>query len=220
MALTQQFSSPADVTAGKLNTMSVPVVTATSDIAGGVGPFAGQVIFNTTDNMLYRYDGSTWQAFAATGGATSATTHEARYEQKSAAQSIANATDTKVKFETAVTTCSDVTASGTSNTDFLLNRAGLWLATACVRMVAGSANERQLFLATGTVVGTLANRFAGQSVTNVGAAPVALSAASLLRVNAATSVMCGMYQNNGGALNVDVAFGSTNHIALAWLRPL
>ncbi len=222
MALTQQWQAPMKPTAAKLNTTSIPVVSSPSDISGGVGPFKGQIVFCTADNMLYRYDATTagWTAFVATGGNTAATRHEARYEQK-VAQSCANATDTKLKFETAATTCDDVTASGTGNTDFALNRTGVWLITASMRWVSGTTGERHLFLSTGVVLSTFENRFAGSTSGNVGAVPISQSVSSLLRISVpGASVFVGCWQNNGGALNTDVAFGASNHISLTWLRPL
>jgi hypothetical protein len=198
------------------HTHKTPLVV--SSTASVTNPYTGQIIFNTTDNMLYRYDGSSWVAFLATGGGTSATTHEARYEQTTF-QTIANATDTKLAFNNPVTTCSDVTASGTNNTDFLLNRGGWWRASASLRMVTGSTGERDLFMATGTTVGTLANRFVGASDGAVGGAAGTLSVSTDIRLAAATSVFAGTFQNNGGSLATEVGFGHTVHIALTWLRP-
>jgi hypothetical protein len=149
---------------------------------------------------------------------TANTLHEARYEQTSA-QSIPNLTDSKVWFNSAVTTSADVTASGTNNTDFLLNRSGLWRVSACIRYNTGSGGERHLFAATGTVLGTLANRFMGSSDAAVGVGAGNLSASTEIRVAASTSVFVGTFQSNGGTLAIDTGFGHMNHIALTWLRP-
>jgi hypothetical protein len=202
----------------RLSSHTHPYPTVVSSTASVTTPYTGQVIFNTTDNMLYRYDGAAWVAFLATGGGTSATTHEARYEQTSA-QSIANSTDSKLAFNNAVTTCSDVTASGTGNTDFALGRAGLWRASAGLRLASGTTGERDLFLATGTTVGTLANRIAGASDGAIGGGAGTLSVSTEIRVTAGTSVFAGTFQNNGGPLSTDVGFGHMIHIALTWLRP-
>ena len=214
MAVTNQWPAGIDATASVLNTRSIPVVTTTGDITA---PFTGQVVFNTTDNMLYRYTGAAWVAFMGTGGGTAATQHEARYEQRTL-QAITTSTDTKINFPTAVTTCSDVTASGTGNTDFLLNRAGLWIVTASVRFNVGTTGERHLFLLTGTTF-VVASRFASQTAVNVGTAPATVATASAIRVAAGTSVCCGGWQNNGSSINTDVGFGGTNHIDFTWLRP-
>jgi hypothetical protein len=149
---------------------------------------------------------------------TSATLHEARYEQTSA-QSIANATDSKLAFNNPIYTCTDVTASGTNNTDFALGRAGLWRVSASMRLATGTTGERDLFLATGTTVGTLANRIAGAADGAIGGGAGTLSVSTEIRVTAGTSVFAGTFQNNGGPLSTDVGFGHTIHIALTWLRP-
>jgi hypothetical protein len=148
---------------------------------------------------------------------TAATLHEARYEQTTL-QAIANATDTKLKMNTGVTTCSDVVASGTGNTDFALNRDGLWRCSASVRFAAGTTGERHLFMGTGTTIGTLANRFIG--ATSFGSTlGIALAVSTDIRVTSGTSVFAGVFQTNGGSLNTDVGFGHSIHIALTWLRP-
>ncbi len=63
MALTQQFQAGTRPTATQLNESSIPVVTSTANISA---PFAGQIIFNSSDTRLYRYTGSAWRIF--TGG--------------------------------------------------------------------------------------------------------------------------------------------------------
>jgi len=188
-----------------------------STVSGLTALATNELVLNSTDLMLYRYDGSAWTAVVALGGTTAATRHEARYEATSG-QSIANATDTKLQFPTAVTTTNDVTASGTGNTDFLLNRAGWWLVTASVRYLAGTTGERHLGLLTGTNVGTLSARFAVQS-TFPGNAAGSVGLATVKYFAANTSICAGTWQNNGGALSLETAFGSTNHISLTWLRP-
>lgn len=146
-----------------------------------------------------------------------ATRHDARYEQRTL-QVVANATDTKLNFPTAHTTSADVTASGTGNTDFLLNRVGLWRISASCRFLAGTTGERALSLATGTVAATLANRFAMDSKAG-STLPICLSVSTDLRIATTTTIIVPVYQNNGGNLNTDVAFGGTIHVALTWVRP-
>jgi hypothetical protein len=60
MALTQRWAAGESLSAEKLNTSSIPVVSSTSDITT---PYAGQIIFNTTDSMLYRYTGAAWVTY-------------------------------------------------------------------------------------------------------------------------------------------------------------
>jgi hypothetical protein len=60
MAITAQFAAGADLTAAMLKASSIPVVSSTADITS---PFTGQMVFNTTDNQLYRYTGSAWAVY-------------------------------------------------------------------------------------------------------------------------------------------------------------
>ncbi len=191
------------------------VVLATSEVTT---PYAGQLIVNATDNMLYEYNGSAWVGVLAMGGSSATQRHEARYESTTV-QAIGNATDTKVRFPTAVTTCDDVTPSGTGNQDFLLNRAGLWRISASQRLAATGADDTTLFLSTGTNIATLTARFAMQIASIDGTSEPSMSVSTDIRVTASTSVFAGVFQNSGVSLNTHTGFGATNHIALTWLRP-
>lgn len=211
MTLTIQFAN-GPLSADQLNTSSIPVVDATSDI---IAPFQGQVIFNNTDDMLYKYESGAWIAFCATG----TTLHEARYEQRASGQSVTTSTDTKQKFEAVNTSCPDVTASGTNNTDFLLNRGGLWRVSVGARFLGNAGGgERHIWIMTGTTF-VVTNRIAEIALPNVGSAPAAVMASTEVRLFANTSVCCGLWQNSGGSIVMDTGFGGINHIAICWLRP-
>lgn len=217
MALTAEVLAGTKARASKFNESSLPVVSSTSDITT---PFAGQTVFSTADNMIYRWTGAAWLAIAATGGSTAATMHEARYHQIASAQAVTTSTDTKAKFEQAITVCDDVTPSGTGNTDFLLNRAGAWRISAGIRYLGNAgAGERHLWIETGTTFAA-ANRQAGVANTNVGAVPVTLNVSTDIRVTAATSIKVGLWHNAGSNTTIDIGFGGTCHIALTWQRPL
>lgn len=237
MSYTRQFRRGIDeMTSRRMNTKSLPVVTATSDIptSEGIGPFAGQVVFNLTDGLLYRYDGSAWVGFDAAGGGffsigsdAPAKSHEARY-YATVAQSIPSATDTKVQFPSVFANSSnDVTPSGTGNTDFLLNRAGVWHISASIRYVVVATVgtfERHLFLQTGSAFNT-ANRFAFVTEGNPGtASAISLDVAATIRVAAGTNIFAAAFQNTGGAVNTDPITAATVHgfinIGMVWLRPL
>jgi hypothetical protein len=187
-------------------------------VVGLTARYTGEIVLNTTDALLYRYDGSAWVGFSAIGGSTAATLHEVRYEQHSS-QSLVTNTDTKIKFDTAIYTSSDVTASGTGNTDFQLNRAGLWRASAAVRYDTDfGGNERHLFLQTGTVFNTT-NRIDWQTAVNVDIAPASVSCSTEFRAAAGSSVFAAGWQNSGNTIATDVAFGGAEHLTLTWLRP-
>lgn len=214
MALTAQFT-PGPLSADQLNTSSVPVVTSTADI---IAPFLGQVIFNSTDNMLYLYNGTAWVASTAFGGTTAAQLHEIRYEQKTSGQTIATSTDVKMKFETVWNSSNDVTVSGTNNTDFLLTRAGLYVVSLGARFLGNAGGgERHLYLQFGTSF-AVANRIVWDANGNVGSAPVTLACTTVSRFAANTSVFAGLWQNSTATLTLDTGFGGINHIGLAWLR--
>jgi hypothetical protein len=144
-----------------------------------------------------------------------------RYEQR-VAQTIATATDTLAKFDTAVETNTDVTVSGTGNTVFLLNRIGKWRVETAMRW-AGNAggNERHIFVQTGWNGSTFdaSQRKTSQTNTNVGTVGVTVACSTSFRIAAATSLIIGLFQNAGGNVNTDVGFGGTNHIALTWEGP-
>lgn len=215
MSLTAQFAN-GPLSADQLNVSSIPVVTSTADI---IAPFLNQLIINSTDNMLYRYNGTAWIATAAMGGTTSAQLHEIRYEQKTAGQTVPTSTDTKMKFETVWNSCDDVTVSGTNNTDFLLTRAGLYVVSVGARYLGNAGGgERHIHVQFGTTFAA-ANRVVFTANGNVGSAPVSVTAATVERFAANTSVFAGLWHNAGSSITLDTAFGGINHIGAAWLRP-
>lgn len=217
MTLTKQVvNGPIDE--DDINTSSIPIVTATSDI---IAPLNGQLVFNLTDWMVYRYDSgaSAWVGFIGGGGSTVAQLHEARYEQKTAAQSVPTSTDTKMKFETIWNSCNDIVVSGTNNTDFLLTRQGLYVVSCGARYLGtAGAGERHIWVQFGTTFAA-ANRVGFQAMGNVGSAPISVATAFVSRFAANTSICVGLWQNSGGALSLDIGFGGSMHIGIAWLRP-
>jgi len=195
---------------------SIPVVASTATITA---PFTGQVIFDTTDNMLYRYTGSVWVAFEASGGGTAATMHEARY-QLTAAQSFVTSTDTKVQFNSTAApgyTCNDVVASGTGNTDFTVQRDGLWQISAALAFVAATGT-RYLSLQTGSTI-DVTKRFTQCSIYSTGTRAITCACSTTIRLTAGTTVCAIGWQDSGGALTADTFWGNASHIALTWIRP-
>ena len=214
MALTAQFVE-GPLSADQLNTSSVPVVTTTADI---VAPFDRQLVVNSSDNILYRYEGGAWIGAVALGGFLPSTMHEARYEQRSSPQTISNSTDTKLKFEFASYPCDDVTPSGTGNTDFLLNRFGVWQVSVATRLLGNAGSgERHLAVHSGSTF-NFGLRFAAHVQANVGSAPVTLTCSTEARLLAGTVITVWCWHNAGSGVTVDTGWGSTNHLALTWLR--
>lgn len=147
---------------------------------------------------------------------TSAILHEARYEQHSN-QTFANTTDTKIQFDTAVTTCSDVTASGTGNTDFTLVRAGLWRISAATAWVAATGT-RYLALQTGSTI-DVTKRFTQSSLYSTGTKAITCACSTDIRVAANTVICATGWQDSGGSSTTDTFWGGVTHIAMTWLRP-
>jgi hypothetical protein len=217
MALTNQVPSGTNYVAAFANQHSIPIVTSLpTDITL---PLLNKLVYNTTDGMIYRYDGANWVAVAATGGGTAATVHESRYEQTTL-QNVVNATDTKLIFNSApAVSAADVTGTG-SFTDFLINRAGVWIIEAGVKYALNAGGgERHIWIQQGTTF-VVGSRKAQQTLANVAALPATLSVSTVLRVSAATSFCIGTFQNCGATLATDVGFGGINHVSLTWLRPL
>lgn len=184
---------------------SIPVITATSQI---LAPYEGQIVFNNTDDMLYRRTSGVWVAFAACGD----TLHEGRYYQNTG-QSIPNTTDTVLTFETTAYTTADVTRGAGFDT-FTVNRAGLWAINAGYRIGSGTAGERHLFIAlNGTAVG---NRLAGDTAETGLTCSLACSVDARLSVN---DVIRAGYFQSSGASRTGAVSGQSSFIALTWLRP-
>jgi hypothetical protein len=102
----------------------IVVVDALSDI---VSPVMGMWALLKSNYIIHRYNGAWVPAMPLGSGTTNATRHRARYV-KNAPQSIPSSVTayTAVSFQTVAEACEDVTASGTGNTTFTLNRDGEW----------------------------------------------------------------------------------------------
>lgn len=209
------LTSESTATPGAKWAQPLEVVTAT---ANATSLYTGKIILNTTDMMLYRYTGSVWEAFLAISSGAAATQHEARYHHTTLI-TVVTSTDTKTPFQTSVYTSNDFTASGTGNTDFNANRAGLILVTAGLRYAAATAGERHLWIEKGTGTFATAGRQGGDTKVNVATAPVTLNCVAVFRVAVNDKIYVGTWQNNGSSVNTDVGFGGTGHVSLTWLRP-
>lgn len=132
----------------------------------------------------------------------------ARYRQ-TIAQSVPNATLTKITFDSATTTHADVTVTG-SNT-FTLNRTGVWLITACISFVSGDG-YRSLLISNQTD----ATRYAEQSG-EVVADAINLAASTVRRFTSGNQISIFGYQASGGNLNTDL-YTERTHISLSWLH--
>lgn len=194
--------------------LGIGVVTNTSQI---VQPYSGQLVFNSTDNMLYQYRSSAWVAIAALGSAgNGAQRHEARYYQ-TISQTVGNMADTALYFDAEAYSSNDVTpnGSGTGRTQFTVNRSGVWSISGGLRYPAGTSGERHMFISVNGV--GVANRIAGQTASS--GLATSQNCSCEFRLNAGDYVIVGCWQSSGAARSLDVGFGQSQHIALTWLRP-
>lgn len=139
-------------------------VAALADITN---PFTGQMALLTTDNVVYRWNGSAWVGAYPVGGITTATRHKAKYRQTGTAQAPATGTQQRVNFtQTDYDTNDWTTAFTGGGIVFTCARAGNYGVTFNGRFVGGVAAERAFTLAVngapmGTPYGTVSNYTGG-----------------------------------------------------------
>lgn len=135
-------------------------------------------------------------------------------------QSISNSTLVKVQFPVIVARCSDVTVSGTNNTDFTLVRGGEWTITSNIHYEStGSAfnGTRWLIVADSSAATT---RYAAVD-TRPDASDIvlgaALNASITERFSAGTALSIWAFQNSGSSINLAAADNvAPVRITLSW----
>lgn len=136
----------------------------------------------------------------------------ARY-RASAAQSIANATVTKLAFGVTIDSTADVTRSGGTN-DFTLNRAGIWLVETSVSWAARvGTTYRVIILADSASSATNYGESSGYN--NAGGFSNAVSTTKRFTLGA--SVSSYVYHEGGAAVST-APTSERVHISLTWLR--
>lgn len=196
---------------GAWQKQTIPIVSATGDITA---PYTGQLIYNTTDAFIYRYTGSAWVAFAS-GGDTSKL-HEARY-YNDAAQSLADATVVTLQFPDIQYSSADVTASGTGNSVFTLNRAGVWRISANVRIVSATGTNGERLISIRELTNASATLASSRDTSQT--IPVTLNCSTTKRFAVNSQVDIVAFQQSTAARNTEPVFPKMIHIALTWLRP-
>lgn len=182
-----------------------------ADLTSAVtSPYTDQLGTATDINMLCRYDGAAWVGILPLGGTTAAHRRDAQYAQ-SANQSIPSNSLTTLQFGTARYTTTDVTASGTGNQDFTLNRVGLWRVTASLKLAGGSGAERSIEINNITDTLSISSANAASNIAAV------LSCGDEFRISATGKVIrVQAYQATGSNQNTDANF---TRVSLTWLRP-
>jgi hypothetical protein len=185
-----------------------PVMASVTGTAQVPTPVNGMIVHDNSDNLIKRYNGSTWPVIADARIGMSCGLYA-----NTATQSIPHATVTKVLFPTDVDTSPDISkATVGAGSEFTLNRAGWWRITANGTQAGSTAGTTRIWWLADvddnpryvTQALAPAGFFMGYSVT-------------LLRPFAAgDKVSAFIYQDSGGALNTDPAQGAIN-IAFEWV---
>lgn len=194
----------------------MPPVASTSDLTSIPSPPTNTLVACTADNMVYRYNGSTWVASIALGGTTSATRHEASYYRTSGGQIIVTNDNRRLLCNTTDYACDDVSANHAvdGGTELTINRAGVWSFTASVTFPASASGEKYIALADSN---DLEWRYAaagssGQSGTWSG------SVSTTKRCTAGDKICAVVWQSSGSSLTTVIA-GGNQHISATWIRP-
>lgn len=205
MALTNQFTAGQDLTAEALNASSIPVVSSTSDITT---PFTGQLIFNTTDNRMYRYSGSAWVVYI--GGHT-------WQVRRAAAQTIGNVSFTAVNFDTDDNDTGNFHSTVTNTDRVTIGQAGLYAVAGKAGWAVNGTGTRyaDLTLNGNTIAGSSArgpNGGTDLAVINICTLYLQLALNDILRMR--------VWQNSGGNLDTaGVSFPADNCLMTgAWLH--
>lgn len=186
--------------------LGVATVSATSQITV---PRTGQLILLTTDNLLYRYNGTAWVTAISTGTGNP-DGGLARYDP-TGPQSIANNSDVFLNFPTAVTSTTDVTK--TTDSTFTINRAGTWFVEAQVAWGDNAVGNRSLHIVDGANNNI---RYSGNVIAATSRSIVQCGTMVYLTSGTTIRVMVG--QTSGAALSTGVeSWGAKSRLTLKWV---
>lgn len=202
-------SSPAS---GSWEHVSVPVVSSTSAI---VAPYTNQLVIQSSDNVQYRYNGSSWDPVNIFGVAQG----YAYYKTTGTGlTTISTGTVASYTFDTAVSTCADVTASGTNNNKFTFNRGGVWMINACMECKhTGTPTGLDFSLAITLNGATFLVQYFQKPV-------IASNVFYSMEVSKTRRFSAGDYitidnQNNCGTSITEVNSAEMSSVSFTWLRP-
>lgn len=146
--------------------------------------------------------------------------HYARYYAGVGQGGIATGVDTKVQFTVGLHTSSDVTASGTGNQTFTLNKAGIWSVSTGVRgggvTFTGSPTGERLVAITngGTTSSDRYVAYQGYRITG----QIFLTTVALQRRFSIGDQISITYKHDSGATGTVESSGEQTSISLSWLR--
>lgn len=188
-------------------------VTALADVTD---PYTGQLVYLTTDSVIYRWSGSAWVMAIPVDGSTAATRHSAYYYQSGTPQTIPAGADQRVLFNSNLRTTSDITTTTVSGgTEFTFQRACWCEIHASVKWDA-SANDTERYLSLANSANT-AIRYAedsGPSNTATLALPIAKSISKGRPYNSGDKVTILVFQ--GEAIGVDLDNNYVENVSVSF----
>lgn len=128
-------------------------------------------------------------------------------------QSIANATDTMVQFNTEQYDTGGMFTTAT-NTRITIPVAGIYEVTACVRFAAHATGFRYVAIMVNGLGGTIWNN--SQNPVNSGTLPTTICVSDRIKLVANDFLVVDVYQTSGGALTVE-GFGFTPSFSARWV---
>lgn len=185
-----------------------PVMASVTGTAQVPSPVTGMIVHDNSDNLIKRYNGTTWIVIADARVGKSCGLYA-----NTSAQSIPNGTVTKVLFPTDVDSSPDISkATVGSGSEFTINRAGWW------RVVTNGSHEGN---SSGTTrIWWLAdvddNPRHGMSSVSPSGFVIGHSMSILRPFSAGDKISAFTYQDSGGALNTDLSQAAVN-IAFEWV---
>lgn len=201
---------------------NVPLVV--TSLAAVTAPYAGELVYNATDAMLYKYTAGAWVAVAALGpdsesSPSSTQLHEARYRASTGTSQAFATGNNAVQFASADYPSADVVVSGTGNTIFTLQRAGLWHIDFGARIADSTSGvNRTAQLTDSTLTGTV---YKATSVpVSSGSPTVPLSTSCTIRFQSGTALSVNAISSSTGSIDAAAATNAAQtSISLTWLRP-
>ncbi|GLY55333.1 hypothetical protein [Lentzea sp. NBRC 102530] len=202
---------------GYIHDGTAPVIAVVTNTSSVPSPSNAMVVFDNSDKLIKQWNGSSWSVMDTFG-----TDEAVEYTATGTAQNLPTLAQTKVQFNTAVQTSANVTAGGTNNDQFTLNRAGIWDITTGIRQSTGPGDtERALSITTTADTGVATPFAVSSNVQGSTTAPWSTTCNTGPRFFAAGTVLSAFtYNGTAGALTaVTTAPAGATFIRFKWLGP-
>src|SRR5919197_2582011 len=128
-------------------------------------------------------------------------------------QSITNVTDTPVNFNTELADTDGGHSTSTNTSRYTAQTAGLWDVSACVPWEINGTGKREAYLKVNNTT-----YYGSDTATAAASSRVSAAPAALIPVSVGDYIEVQVYQNSGGALNIDNTFRGGQKLDLIWER--